>query len=834
MSEDLQSSHIQDQDSAFAEQFKRIIIENKQKIAAYDARYAKATTTQALDWHKPGIVEALKRIEHGLLLTCTNGTLELIWFAEDCLRVRLLTDAAADYHSYYTVAGLKPHPLSFTLPNKLPDVEQDITELYIDTDRFTYIITTEDFGITIESRDGQPIFNEFDGVVWRDDGAVGTHIQLMPGEASYGTGERAFDLNLRGRQLALWNTDPAGYQRGDDPVNTCVSFYLGVHDYGAYGLLWDNPARGHLDIGYTKADELRIESEVGPACYYVFPGKTVNDVLAAYTNITGRMPLPPLWALGYHQSRYSYKTANEMLTVARTLRERNLPCDAIYLDIHYMDQYKIFTHDQEAFPDLAGMIAELHALNIKVVSILDPGVKVEAGYGGYDAGIAQDIFLKYPDGEPAAGVVWPGLCHFPDFSNPRGRDYWREQLSALLDAGIDGIWNDMNEPLIFNNDAPPSELPDYVQHTTANGTATHLQMHNLYGVQMGQASKAALASKRPGKRQFSIVRAGAAGTQRDSLVWTGDNYSTWDDLRLSIGMLLQLGLSGISFAGADVGGFNEDCPPELMVRWMQAGALLPFFRNHSAINSAYQEPWRYAPKYEGLLRDAIELRYRLMPYLYSCFAECAFEGKPIVRPLFTAEPGNPHLRSIDDCFLVGDDLLVAPILHEAALRRTVYLPEGDWYNFHTNERYSGGQLINVEAPLDTLPIFIHTGTTFPMWPVMQHLDPQAVTELTLRAYVDMGETHLYEDAGEGLGYLNGEFRWLTFQCDETADTFTIKRHVDGDFRPSYRQIRLEIGGASKNAAEILIDGERLQTWDYTDGLITCIVDADFATVKMTV
>lgn len=834
MPEGKQSGDIQEQDAAFVSQFERDILENKRIIEDYDGKYASPAPDPNLQWQHPGKVLDLERLPHGLRLRCEHGVIELIWFAEDALRVRRLTNGNEDYFSYFVVDDLQPADATLNLPDDLPDVEHGSTELYIDTEHFTYIITTEDFGLTVETKDGHPIYNEFDGAAWREDGMKALHVQLMPSEASYGTGERAFDLNLRGRKVALWNVDPAGYRRGGDPLDTCISFYLGVHNQGAYGLLWDNPARASIDIGYSKTDELRLEAEAGPLCYYVFLGRDANAVMAAYTQITGRMPMPPLWALGYHQSRYSYFDENDIITVAQTLRDRNIPCDAIYLDIHYMDQYKIFTHDNKAFPDLKGTIDQLHEMGFKVVPILDPGVKVEAGYDGYEQGIEQGIFLSYPDGKLASGVVWPGLCHFPDFSSPKGRAYWQEQLNELLSTGIDGIWNDMNEPLIFDHDAPPRELPDYVQHNGDGRGGTHLQLHNVYGMQMGQASRAALKAHRPEKRQFTIVRAGAAGTQRDSLIWTGDNHSTWDDLRLSISMILQLGLSGVSFAGADIGGFNDDCPPELMVRWTQAGALLPFFRNHSSVNSARQEPWRYERPIEDMIRNAIELRYRLMPYLYSAFAECAFYGKPIVRPIFTAEPSNPHLRGIDDCFLVGDDLLVAPILQEGAIRRTVYLPEGDWYNFHTNERYSGSQLINVEAPLGTLPVFVHTGTALPMWPVMPSLNAQVIDELILRVYVDMGETHLYEDAGEGLDYQNGAYRWLTLECDETTDTFTVRRHVDGDYTPSYSRIKLEIGGASKNAEEITVDGNLLDQWDYADGLIRCTIDANFSEVVMQV
>jgi alpha-glucosidase len=395
---------------------------------------------------------------------------------------------------------------------------------------------------------------------------------------------------------------------------------------------------------------------------------------------------------------------------------------------------------------------------------------------------------------------------------------------------VDGIWNDMNEPLIFDNDGPPKWLPIYTQQKAGS----HHEQHNLYGTQMGQASREALDTFRPQKRQLSIVRAAAAGGQRWVSSWTGDNHSTWDDLHMGIITSLQMGLSGIAFTGADVGGFGWNTTPELLTRWTQAGALLPFFRNHSASDTIRQEPWVFGEPYESIIRETINLRYHLMPYLYTAFAQNSFMGSPIIRPLFMAEPNNPHLRNIDDCFLLGDKLLVAPIMKPGAIRRTVYLPEGDWYDFHTNERYQGGMLINVEAPLDKLPLFVRSGTVLPFWPLMQHQDSAALNTLILRIYADSGETLLYEDAGEGLGYQNGEYRWQRLHCEETTSSLVLERHIEGRYIPAYQQIELQLVGAQQTIGNIEVDGTAITEWTAQGNMATALLSANFKTVKLSV
>ena len=834
MTKELQEpNELQEQDKEFVDEFRQVILDNDKIIAEYNAKYLPEAPATPPEWHYLGEMKVYEETDTGIIFTCEHGYAEMIWFAPDIVRVRVQqeSDDFNDYFSYAAV-NLDHLPVNFRVRESVPyasDIED--TTLYIETDTHTYRVDKAQFSIAVDTRYGRVIYSETGGISWHKTGESRLQSELRSDESSYGTGERAFDLNLRGRKLIMENTDPGGYQRGDDPVNYCIPFYLGVHDAGCYGLLWDNSSRGSIDIGATIPDELKHEAQTGAISYYLFMGTDVNSVLERYTSITGRMPLPPLWSLGYHQCRYSYRNAEDLLDTATQFRERNIPCDVIYLDIHYMNEYRVFTWDEEAFPDMKSVVDKLHAMDMKLVVILDPGVKVDEGYFGHDTGVEQDIFLTYPDGKIAAGVVWPGLCYFPDFTDPRARSWWADQLNDLLNTGIDGLWNDMNEPLIFTTNMP-SALPAYLQHDKEGRGGTHQELQNVYGMLMGRASREALEQHRPDKRQFTFVRAGGAGAQRYAASWTGDNYSTWDDLRVSISMTLGMGLSGVPFTGADVGGFNYDTTGELLTRWTQAAALLPLFRNHSSVSYIRQEPWQFGSEYEQHIADAIRLRYKLMPYLYSIFAECSFTGHPIVRPVFMAEPNNPHLRDIDDCYLLGDKLLVAPVMTEGQLRRTVYLPDGMWYDFNTNQRYEGDNIVRVDAPLGTLPLFVKSGTTLPIWDVRQSVDDAHVEKLILRVYTDTGETQVYEDAGDGLGYQNGDYRWVRYMAIESTDHLLLERTVDGDYTPHYSQIELQLVGASQQIGAVEVDGEAVDNWSFVGGVVYATLPPDFESVKV--
>ncbi len=786
-------------------------------------RYRKQITKQpAPQWITPGKVLQMEHTPQGAQFTCENAKVLVTFFADDCIRVRVVHPSET-FNPVFSYAVVKESP--------------NPVDLEIITENDAYILRSAalvcrvqiaPYRLEVHKCDGTPVVIEADGPALDMHGRVKLSTQLEDDEASYGTGERVDRLNLRGRKLRFWNTDPAIYERGSDPIYYNVPFYLGLNQYGAYGIFWDNSHDGTIDIGQTDDSLLTWESVGGELRYFIFSGD-IKGILERYTELTGRHELLPIWGLGYHQSRYSYYPQEDVLQVAEWLREREIPCDALYLDIHYMDGYRVFTWDKRGFPEPAALLQKLHEMGFKVVVILDPGIKVDPQYEAYISGVEADVFCKFADGTPVLGAVWPGACHWPDFTNPKTRAWWAEQCKAFLSSGVDGIWNDMCEPVTFSIQGA-SDLPVNIQHDKEGLGSNHAECRNVYGMQMGRASQEGLRNAYPERRPFNIIRAGYAGAQRHAISWTGDNRASWEQLRLGIAMTLNMGLSGAAFTGPDIGGFGGDTTAELLTRWTQAGCLLPFFRNHSAVDTIRQEPWAFGQPYEDIIRAAIELRYRLLPYLYTAAAECTFYGWPVVRPLAMYEPDNPMLRDIDDCYMLGDHVLVAPIVEKAATAREVYLPRGEWYDFWTGEKWQGGHRIVIDAPLDKLPLFIRVGTALPMWPVMQFADAQGVDTLSIRLYVGNGETRIYEDAGEGLGYLQGDYRWVQFQCTETGKHFKVKKGVIGDFRPSYKQIRLEVVGLNTETTWF-IDGEEVEAVKHA-GMFTTITVDDFERLEI--
>jgi len=589
-------------------------------------------------------------------------------------------------------------------------------------------------------RDGDRLVAEFDG-----------YVKLRPdGERYFGCGERTAGLEKTRTRQVFWNVDPpAGHTASFNNLYTSIPFVLCLHEGRAHGVFYDHPGRVELDL--AKADPARVTvSAADELEVSVVLGPTPADVLDRYTALTGRTPMPPLWALGNQQSRWSYLAADELRSVAAEFRARAIPCDVLYLDIDHMDGYRVFTWDRERFPDPAGLIAELRSQGFRVVVITDPGVKVDESYSLYVEGRDRGSFVLTRDGDEFQNVVWPGVCAFPDFTDPAVREWWGDRHAGLVDAGVAGVWCDMNEPALF---VPwHSTMPEDAVHPGGGRARLHGEVHNAYGSYMAQAAREGLARLRPDARPFVISRAGYAGLQRHALQWTGDNSSWWEHLWMSMPQLQNLGLSGIAWAGVDVGGFFGDCDGELLARWTEFGVFQPFCRNHSAMETAPQEPWAFGEPWESVCRDMLALRMQLLPYLYTAFEACHRTGAPILRPLLFDHPGDPVTYTADDEFLVGSGLLVAPITRPGVEHRHVYLPAGHWRQFWTNELIEGPAHVLAHAPLGQPAIYARCNTPIPMWPVLPHT-AEIPASLTWRVFVGpgAGSSSLYEDAGDGYG-----------------------------------------------------------------------------------
>ncbi|MBA2284994.1 MAG: glycoside hydrolase family 31 protein [Ktedonobacteraceae bacterium] len=613
-------------------------------------------------------------------------------------------------------------------------------------------------------------------------------------ERIYGLGESMGAMNRRGENCPVWNCDP--HTRDTDSVKTMytsIPFYIGLHagTGRAYGLLVDHSGFVEMDMGHTSEQEAQITVEGDNLVVYFFTGPTADAVLREYSKLTGYMPLPPRWTLGYHQARWSYQTQQEVEAVVTRLRERQHPCDAVWLDIDYMRGFRCFTWDPDAFPDPATMIARLHEQHVHVVTILDPGIKIDDDYSVYQQGLERDYVCRYPDGELFTGTVWPGPCVFPDFSRAEVRDWWGGLYRDLLDQGVDGVWNDMNEPA--TRSLAPVERPkrygntmdDDVLHRAGgeqpagpDGPAvSHSLFHNAYGMQMARASHDGIARLRPGARPFVLTRSGTAGMQRYAALWTGDNTSLWEHIPLAIRMCLNLGMSGVPFVGPDIGGFWNSSNGELLVRFAQMGVLAPFCRNHTAKGSADQEPWAFGEPYESAFRTAIETRYRLLPYLYTLFQQAAVTGAPIMRALCYHYPNDERACDEETAFLLGENLLSAPIYEPGATARSVYLPPGTWLDYWDGTEYPGGTTCEIPAPLDRWPLLVRENSILPSGPLMQYVDQQPTNPLTFTCYMvsDGSATcTLYEDDGTTLAYRDGAFAHTTINCSVSRDLVTIE------------------------------------------------------------
>lgn len=606
-------------------------------------------------------------------------------------------------------------------------------------------------------------------------------VKTMEGdECFYGLGDKTGFLNKRGYRYLMWNTDNPRTQMETQEFRALyksIPFLIVLKKRGVFGLFWDNAHKMAVDLGCDDEDCYRMEAVAGPLDYYYIAGEDMAGVVEGYTRLTGRTPLLPLWTLGYHQSRWSYGSADEVREIARLMREHDLPCDAIHLDIDYMDGYRVFTWDNTSFPDPAGLLAELKENGFKPVTIVDPGVKKDAGYPVYDEGVQNGYFLRDAGGAVYANTVWPGEAVFPDFSHPDARRWWQGLVADWLRQGVAGIWNDMNEPASFNG-----PLPDDLRFDGDGEPATHADMHNLYGHLMAKATAGAF--EEAGQRPYVITRACFSGSQKYTTAWTGDNQSVWAHLQMSIPQLCNLGLSGMPMVGCDVGGFGENATPELMARWVEAGCLTPFFRNHCAGGSRRQEPWAFGDEVLSIYRKYLKLRYRLLPYLYDRLWEAAQTGLPIMRPLVLHYAHNPHTHDLNDEFLVGEELLAAPVVEQGKRMKMVYLPQGGWIDLWTGERQEGGRYILREAPLDVCPLYIKENSILPLYPAGRtHVEEQPEPELTLTLWGERGSYRHYQDAGQGLDYRAGAYNLYQFAWED--DRLTISLEHAG-FPPYWR------------------------------------------------
>ncbi len=604
----------------------------------------------------PGRLTASNPIPQGGIFNFENAQLEVIFLAADLVRV--------SWTSVENESTPIPYALEKTDWPRLeigwhPDEDQVAL-----TSPELEIAIYQDGGITYQSKKGNLLRRdappEHSGNGWT------CQAVLHGDEVIYGMGEHAGAFNLRGQTHILWNTDPGGkYGPATDPIYMPIPVYISVHNEGSYLVFYENYHRGEIavdPVGPVENAHVTARFEGGMLRHYFIPGPPSRAV-ERYTELTGRPGMPPRWSLGYHQSRWGYKDEKDVRDVVKGFKDHNLPLSAIHLDIDYMDGYRVFTVNRKRFPDFPNLVQNLKDAGIRTVTIIDPGVKKDPDYDIYQEGVRQGVFCRLPDGSLFTGLVWPGWTVFPDFTDPQTRNWWGNYYQRMLEAGIDGIWHDMNEPCSFSAWGG-LEFPDNVCHHLEGQVGDHVAAHNIYALQMNRAGFEALQRLRPESRPWLVSRSGWAGQQRYAWNWTGDTESTWNGLKMTLSTVLSLGLSGFPYSGPDIGGFSGTPPQELYLRWFQLAAFLPFFRTHSAAETPRREPWVFGEITTEIIRKFLHIRYRLLPYLYTLAWEATQTGHPLVRPFFWYGDEKASLEHpsylVADSFYLREGIICRP------------------------------------------------------------------------------------------------------------------------------------------------------------------------------
>lgn len=688
------------------------------------------------------------QIGNGLVnIDVDNAKVQVLVYTPSIIRIRIdKKDLAKDF-SYAVIATPDPSGAR---------ISQNEKEIIVATDSLQLRITKMPFAVSFLTPDNKIINEDEKGLTssWAGE-AVTTYKKMQEGERFIGLGEKTGNFDRRGSAYTNWNSDVFGYSTGQDPLYSTIPFYIGIHHGLNYGLFFDNTWRSDFNFGASNDRFSSFGAAGGEMNYYFIYHTRMADIIQSYTQLTGRMPLPPMWSLGYQQNRYSYYPDTEVLRIAQTLREKKIPADGITLDIHHMDAYKIFTWHKDRFPNPKQTTDALKKLGFKTTVIMDPGIKVEKGYGSYERGLQQNIFIKYTDGQPYAGQVWPGWCHFPDFTSEKGREWWKKEMNAYFSTGVSGFWNDMNEIATWGQ-----KMPDNVLFSFEGDTAAHPQAHNAYGLQMTKASYEGARAGLNNHRPFLLTRAGYAGLQRYTAIWTGDNRAEDDHMMLGVRLLNSLGICGVAFNGMDVGGFTGNAPVGLYTRWVQLGAFMPYFRNHTGVNTRAAEPWSFGEEALEIARNYINLRYRLLPYIYSHFYEATQTAMPLNRSLaidYTHDPKVYDAR-FQNQFLFGHAFLVAPLESQKTYAE-IYLPQGRWYNLYTDAVSEGGREYLYPISMKQLPVYAKAGSIVPMQSLVQNTTEKPGDTLFLHVYKgeQPNQFTYYEDDGDTFDYEKGDF-----------------------------------------------------------------------------
>lgn len=750
-----------------------------------------------------GSVSSITKNQQGLSITLNNARVRLMVYSPTVFRIQFSKTATFDEHSYAVV--VQPQSTRFDFTDGNPAIlKTDSAKIEIGKNPFR--IRTFDAKGRLVNED-EPAF----GTGWNGD-EVTTYKKMQDNERFIGLGEKTGPLNRRGEGYTNWNTDYYAYPTHADAIYQTHPFYIGLHNQVVYGIFMDNSFKSHFNFGASNDRFSSFTAEGGEMNYYVFVHSNVPKILESFSWLTGRMPMPPLWGLGLQQCRYSYYPDKEVLTLGKTFRDKGIPADAIVLDIHYMDKYKLFTWDKSRFPDPKGMNNQLKSMGFHTVTIIDPGIKKEPGYGAYDDGVKDDIFIKYPDGQYYTGQVWPGWCHFPDFTMEKARNWWGVKFKDLVTSGVEGFWNDMNEPATWGQ-----RFPDLVEFNFEGKKTTTRQARNVYGLQMARSTYEGTRKLLGNKRPFILTRAGYSGIQRYSAVWTGDNVSSDDHMMTGVRLLNSLGLAGVPYTGMDVGGFTGGPSKELFGRWISIGAFSPFFRIHSGIDSKEADPWSFGERTEAINKNYISLRYKLLPYLYSTFAEANRNGLPVNRSLAIQHPFNAEVYDgkYHNQFYFGPSLMVCPVESNKEITKVLFPDADGWYSLYDDQFNQGGKSEMVECPIEKLPVYVKSGSILAQQSLVNHTGEKPSDTLLVHVYYGKKAVPFvyYEDDGESYQYESGQFFQRTIALDPAKRNLNFGK-TEGTFESKFKKVKIVFHGF----ADLKTPGVKTERFSFFDAL----------------
>lgn len=730
----------------------------------------------------------------------SNGRAQVIAYSPNVIRIRIDKQNLAPDFSYAVVSN--PIPCAVNVTNS--------TDVYtISTDSLVLRILKKPLRFTFLTKDGKVINSDDQafGTSWLGD-EVTTYKSLQQGERFIGLGEQSGNLDRAGSVSYNYNVDNPTYDNTSDHLYSTIPFYIGIHHDLAYGIFMDNPSKSLFNFGAGNNRFSSFMASCGEMNYYFIYHSTVKKIISSYTWLTGRTPIPPMWSLGYQQCRWSYFPQADLLSTAAKFRERHIPIDMIYLDIHYMDEYKVFTWDSKKFPDPKGMANKLKDMDIHLAVIIDPGVKISENYPMYKQGLDSSLYIKYPDGTNYSGQVWPGWCNFPDFTMPKTRAWWGCWMKTYTDVGVTGFWNDMNEISVWGKEVPSLLNMNWDGHKT-----TYRYGKNVYGFQMARSTYEGAKKHMNGERPFVLSRSGYSGFQRYTSIWTGDNQATEDHMLLGVRLINSLGLSGVSFAGVDIGGFSGNPTQELYTRWMQIGAFLPLYRAHTSFTTLRAEPWDYGEVFEDVARRYIGFRYQLLPYIYSNYYESSQNGMPLVRSLAIEYPNNFNIYNTDyqQEYLFGPSVLVAPCKSSEAFSK-VYLPEGQWYDLFNDKTYAGNETVVAEAGLYKLPLYIKAGSIIPMQKLVESTADKSSDTLFIHLYAgnEKNQYLYYEDDTRTYDYQKGTYYKRLIEYDPQSSSIIFHKK-EGHFDTRFRTITIVMHGFSSEEVQNITVNEKTKT-----------------------